>query len=110
MTARVLDGKAVAAVVKAEVAVAVSGLGYRPGLATVLVGDDPASHAYVRGKRRDAEEVGITSIHHELTGDTRTEELDELIESLNSDDTVDGILVQLPLPSGLDSEQIVERR
>lgn len=109
MTARVLDGKAVAAAVKAEVTDEVSGLGYHPGLATVLVGDDPASHAYVRGKRRDAGEVGITSIHHELSGDTTTEALDELIATLNSDDEIDGILVQLPLPAGLDSEQIVER-
>ncbi|MGF1616332.1 MAG: bifunctional methylenetetrahydrofolate dehydrogenase/methenyltetrahydrofolate cyclohydrolase FolD [Acidimicrobiia bacterium] len=109
MAALVLDGKAVAAAVKAEVSADVSGLGYRPGLATVLVGDDPASHAYVRGKRRDAEEVGITSIHHELSGDTTTEDLEELIATLNCDDQIDGILVQLPLPGGLGSEQIVER-
>ncbi len=109
MSARLLDGKEVAAAVKAEVTAAVSGLGYHPGLATVLVGDDPASHAYVKGKRRDAEEVGITSVHHELRGDTSNEVLEELIATLNGDDQIDGILVQLPLPSGLDSEQIVER-
>lgn len=109
MVARILDGKTVAAAVKAEVTAAVSGLGYRPGLATVLVGDDPGSHAYVRGKRRDAEEVGITSIHHELGEDTGERHLEDLIADLNNDDEVDGILVQLPLPAGLDSELIVER-
>ena len=66
MNAQILDGKMVAATVKDEVAAVVSGLDYSPGLATVLVGDDPASHSYVRGKRRDAGQVGITSIHHEL--------------------------------------------
>jgi methylenetetrahydrofolate dehydrogenase (NADP+)/methenyltetrahydrofolate cyclohydrolase len=85
----------------------VSSLGYVPGLATVLVGDDPASHAYVRGKRRDAEEVGIVSMHHELPADVSQEELGELIGGLNEDDAVDGILVQLPLPGGLDSETVV---
>lgn len=109
MVARILDGKAVAAAVKAEVTAAVSALGYRPGLATVLVGDDPGSHAYVRGKRRDAKEVGIISIHHELGGDTSERDLEDLIAGLNNDDDVDGILVQLPLPAGLDSEMIVER-
>lgn len=109
MSARILDGKAVAAVVKEEVAASVAELGYRPGLATVLVGDDPASHAYVRGKRRDAEQVGIDSIHHELPGDISQTALLDLIDSLNSDAGVDGILVQLPLPGGLNGEETVER-
>lgn len=108
MSARVLDGKAVAAAVKNEVAEAVAGLGYSPGLATVLVGDDPASHAYVRGKRRDAEQVGMTSIHHELPATSSQGEVAGLVADLNSDDDVDGILVQLPLPGDLDSEAIVE--
>ena len=107
MTAQILDGKRSAEKVKAEVSTAVSSLGYVPGLATVLVGDDPASHAYVRGKRRDAEEVGIVSMHHELPADVSQEELGELIGGLNEDDAVDGILVQLPLPGGLDSETVV---
>lgn len=107
MTATVLDGKAVAERVKGEVAAAVAALGYSPGLATVLVGDDPASHTYVRGKRRDAEEVGIRSIHHELDAGVSQSELADLIDTLNRDDGVDGTLVQLPLPTGLDSEQIV---
>jgi methylenetetrahydrofolate dehydrogenase (NADP+)/methenyltetrahydrofolate cyclohydrolase len=108
MGAVILDGKLVAAAVKSEVAESVAGLDYRPGLATVLVGDDPASHAYVRGKRRDAEDVGIISRHHELTAGTSQQELVELIESLNADGEVDGILVQLPLPGGLDTEAVVE--
>jgi methylenetetrahydrofolate dehydrogenase (NADP+)/methenyltetrahydrofolate cyclohydrolase len=87
----------------------VSGLAYQPGLATVLVGDDPASHTYVRGKRRDAAQVGIASVHHELSEATSQHDLEELIDTLNADDSIDGILVQLPLPPGLDSERIVER-
>lgn len=109
MVARILDGKAVAEAAKEEVASLVSGLAYQPGLATVLVGDDPASHTYVRGKRRDAAQVGIASIHHELSDATSQQDLEELIDTLNADDSIDGILVQLPLPPGLDSERIVER-
>lgn len=108
MTALILDGKVVAAAVKGEVAEAVSGLDYQPGLATVLVGDDPASHTYVRGKRRDAEEVGIKSLHHELPADISQDELLAVVRSLNENDDVDGILVQLPLPDGLDGERTVE--
>jgi methylenetetrahydrofolate dehydrogenase (NADP+)/methenyltetrahydrofolate cyclohydrolase len=108
MTARILDGKTVAGQVKQEVAAEVAELGYRPGLATVLVGDDPASHTYVRGKRSDAEQVGMRSIHHELSASTPQAELLGLIASLNADDEVDGILVQLPLPGDLDAEAAVE--
>lgn len=109
MGALILDGRLVARTVKDEVADAVSELGYRPGLATVLVGDDPASHSYVRGKRRDAEEVGIRSIHHELDASTKPADLYAVLEALNSDEEVDGILVQLPLPGELDGEAAVER-
>jgi methylenetetrahydrofolate dehydrogenase (NADP+) / methenyltetrahydrofolate cyclohydrolase len=105
---QVLDGKMVAQAVKDEVAAMVSSLDYQPGLATVLVGDDPASHSYVKGKRRDAEEVGINSIHHEVDASVTQEELIELVETLNADDSVDGILVQLPLPGDLDGEVTVE--
>ena len=70
-----------------------------PGLATVLVGDDPASQVYVASKRRQTEEVGMRSIHHGLGAATPQDELLELIASLNDDETVDGILVQLPCPS-----------
>jgi methylenetetrahydrofolate dehydrogenase (NADP+)/methenyltetrahydrofolate cyclohydrolase len=109
MTARVLDGKVVAAAVKAEVAAGVKDMGYEPGLATVLVGDDPASHSYVRGKHRDAAEVGIRSIHHQLEAGVSLAELFDLIAKLNADDSVDGILVQLPHPAPLDGEATVER-
>lgn len=105
---RVLDGREVATAVKDEVAKAVAELNYQPGLATVLVGDDPASHTYVKGKRRDAEQVGIRSVHHELPATTGQSELLELVASLNRDDKVDGILVQLPLPGDLDGEATVE--
>lgn len=109
MSARILDGKAVAAAVKEEVAASVTHLDYTPGLATVLVGEDPASHTYVRGKRRDASQVGIESIHHELSGDVSQLELLDVIDALNDDDAVDGILVQLPLPGDLNGEMTVER-
>lgn len=109
MAAQILDGKAVAAAVKAEVAKAVEAMGDSPGLATVLVGDDPASHTYVRGKRRDAGEVGIRSIHHELGSEVSQAELLELLDGLNADEEVDGILVQLPLPPHLDGEEVVAR-
>lgn len=109
MTAQVLDGKAVAAAVKAEVTAAVEAMDHSPGLATILVGDDPASHTYVKGKRRDAAEVGIRSVHHELPADVDQAELFDLIHQLNEDDGVDGILVQLPLPSHLDGEATVQR-
>ncbi len=109
MTATILDGKLVASVVKEEVAAAVDALDYVPGLATVLVGDDPASHSYVRGKRHDAGQVGIRSFHHELEATVSQGELEALIDGLNANDEVDGILVQLPLPGDLDAEAIVAR-
>jgi methylenetetrahydrofolate dehydrogenase (NADP+) / methenyltetrahydrofolate cyclohydrolase len=107
MSATLLDGKLVAAVVKAEVALGIKKLGRSPGLATVLVGDDPASQVYVRGKRRDAEEVGMVPIHHHLPASIPQKELEGLIESLNNDPAVDGILVQLPLPGDLNGESAV---
>jgi methylenetetrahydrofolate dehydrogenase (NADP+)/methenyltetrahydrofolate cyclohydrolase len=107
MPARILDGKESARKVKAEVAAIVASLPFQPGLATVLVGDDPASHAYVKGKRSDAEEVGIRSFHHQLQADVSQSSLETLIDELNHNDDVDGILVQLPLPAGLDPERVV---
>ena len=96
--AQIIDGKAVAAKVREEVKREVEAMDRRPGLATILVGDDPASAVYVRMKREDSAEVGIESFHHEPGGDVAAEELAELIRSLNADDRVDGILLQLPLP------------
>jgi methylenetetrahydrofolate dehydrogenase (NADP+) / methenyltetrahydrofolate cyclohydrolase len=109
MGAMILDGKLVAATVKSEVAAALKNLTRPPGLATVLVGDDPASRSYVRGKRKDAEEVGMISIHHQLPASVSQREIEGLIDHLNTDETVDGILVQLPLPEGLNSQAVVER-
>ncbi|MDE0231736.1 MAG: bifunctional methylenetetrahydrofolate dehydrogenase/methenyltetrahydrofolate cyclohydrolase FolD [bacterium] len=102
-------GEAASAVMK-EVAAGVADLarsGYVPGLATVLVGDDPASHTYVRAKRRDAAKVGIRSIHHQLEEIPSQEELEDLVNGLSADPGVDGILVQLPLPEGLDEGRVV---
>jgi methylenetetrahydrofolate dehydrogenase (NADP+)/methenyltetrahydrofolate cyclohydrolase len=102
VSAAVIDGKAVAERVRARVAAEVAQLPRPPGLATVLVGDDPASAVYVRMKRADSEEVGIASFHHEPGGDVSADELGALLQSLNDDEQVDGILLQLPLPEHLD--------
>ncbi|HEY5684262.1 MAG TPA: bifunctional methylenetetrahydrofolate dehydrogenase/methenyltetrahydrofolate cyclohydrolase FolD [Acidimicrobiia bacterium] len=112
MTAITLDGKAVAEAVKTEVAARVEALSQRGksvGLATVLVGNDPASHVYVRNKRRTAEELGIESIHHELADTATQDQVESLIAELNARPTVDAILVQLPLPGDLDGEAAVQR-
>ena len=104
--AQIIDGRAVAANVRERVAAEVAELragGLSPGLATVLVGDDPASHVYVRMKREACEQVGIESIHHELAADTPQDELEELLERLNADPAVSGILLQLPLPQQIDT-------
>ena len=112
MTARVIDGKAVAAGVRERVAAGVARFaaahdGDAPGLATVLVGDDPASQVYVGNKRRLTEEVGMRSVHHGLEAATAEAELLELVGALNADDAVDGILVQLPLPDQIDTDAVV---
>ena len=107
MSAEIIDGKAVAAKVREEVKREVDGLDRKPGLATVLVGDDPASAVYVRMKREDSAEVGIESFHHEPGGDVVPDELEQLITGLNADDRVDGILLQLPLPGHLDQDRFV---
>jgi methylenetetrahydrofolate dehydrogenase (NADP+)/methenyltetrahydrofolate cyclohydrolase len=113
VAARVIDGKAVAARVRERVATGVAELspriGREPGLATVLTGDDPASDVYVRNKRKACEEAGMRSIHHGLAADTRQEDLVELVDELNADPAVDGILVQLPLPEAIDQDAVVER-
>jgi methylenetetrahydrofolate dehydrogenase (NADP+)/methenyltetrahydrofolate cyclohydrolase len=107
-----IDGAAVAAKVREEVAASVRALaerGVTPGLAVVLVGDDPASRAYVGMKERDCEQVGIRSFDHRLPESTTQDELNGLIESLNADPAVHGILVQMPLPGHLDTEQVIDR-
>jgi len=111
VAARVIDGKAVAAAVRERVKVDVAAYeqetGRVPGLATVLVGEDPASEVYVGMKRRNSEEVGMRSIHHEPEASIREDELLDLVRGLNEDEEVDGILVQLPLPAHIDENAIV---
>jgi methylenetetrahydrofolate dehydrogenase (NADP+)/methenyltetrahydrofolate cyclohydrolase len=109
MSARIIDVKAVAARVREQVAREVAGMDAKPGLATVLVGDDPASAVYVRMKREDSAEVGIESFHHEPGGDVSADELAGLLRELNEDERVHGILLQLPLPGGLDPAAAVDR-
>ena len=107
MTATVLDGKLVAAAVLDEVrdrVAALEAVGKGVTLATVLVGSDAASATYVRSKRRRAAEVGIRSVHHELGADASQDDVTGLLNELNGDRTVDGILLQLPLPAGLDDQ------
>jgi len=112
LTAKILDGKAVAAKERqrsaARAADFVSKFGRPPGLAVVKVGEDPASAVYVRNKRKACEECGITSFAHDLPATTTRAELLGLIDRLNRDDAVDGILLQLPLPKGLDSTEIMD--
>jgi methylenetetrahydrofolate dehydrogenase (NADP+)/methenyltetrahydrofolate cyclohydrolase len=111
MTAKIIDGKAIAEDLRKEIAKGVEELiqagGSRPGLATVLVGENPASQTYVRMKRKACEEVGIESFGHTLPEDASQEQVETLVKQLNADPKVHGILVQLPLPAGLDEEAIL---
>ena len=111
--ANIIDGKAVSAVVREEIAQGVveynERTGFRPGLAVVIVGTDPASQVYVRNKKKACEQVGFNSWVYELPESTTQEELNLLIDQLNEDSLVHGILVQLPLPRHLDEEQVVLR-
>lgn len=111
MTATILDGKATAAAVKAALATRVAALserGITPGLATVLVGDDPGSHAYVGGKHRDCAEVGIASIRVDMPATSTQAEVEAEVRRLNDDPAVTGYIVQLPLPKGLDGNRVLE--
>jgi methylenetetrahydrofolate dehydrogenase (NADP+)/methenyltetrahydrofolate cyclohydrolase len=110
MTATVLDGKAVAARVRGEIAEAAAKLraaGVEPGLAVVLVGDDPASHIYVRNKTTACAQAGIRTFDHRLPATTPETELLALVAALNADPAVDGILIQLPLPTGIDARRVL---
>lgn len=111
MTARIIDGKAIAADIRAEVGQAAKALrakGIVPGLATVLVGENPASHKYVAMKRKACAEAGIESFHHELGQDATQEEVLALVQGLGADPKVHGILVQLPLPPQVDEKTILD--
>jgi methylenetetrahydrofolate dehydrogenase (NADP+)/methenyltetrahydrofolate cyclohydrolase len=111
MTATIIDGKAYAAGLRARLGQAIAGLagqGIRPGLAVVLVGEDPASQIYVRTKARQTTEIGMRSFEHVLPASTPEAELLGLVAQLNADPAVDGILVQLPLPRHMDSQKVIE--
>jgi methylenetetrahydrofolate dehydrogenase (NADP+)/methenyltetrahydrofolate cyclohydrolase len=113
MSAQLIDGKAIAAgvraVVQQRVEARLANNLRRPGLAVILVGNDPASQVYVRNKRRACEEAGLMSRSHDLPADTSQAALLRLIDELNEDPLVDGILVQLPLPDHIDAEAVTER-
>jgi methylenetetrahydrofolate dehydrogenase (NADP+) / methenyltetrahydrofolate cyclohydrolase len=113
MTATIIDGKAYAAKLRGLIAEGVAAFvteaGATPGLAVVLVGDDPASAVYVRSKEKQTVEVGMQSFAHRLPADTAQADLIALIDRLNTDDSVDGILVQLPLPKHLDELAVIDR-
>ena len=111
MTATILDGKATLAAVKSELKVRVAALrerGILPGLGTVLVGDDPGSASYVRGKHRDSAEIGIASIQRDLPATATQAEVEVVVAELNADPGCTGYLVQLPLPAGLDPYRVLE--
>jgi methylenetetrahydrofolate dehydrogenase (NADP+) / methenyltetrahydrofolate cyclohydrolase len=109
MSATVIDGRAVARTVRADVARRVGDLAVSPGLATVLVGDDPASAVYVNSKRKQCVEAGIRDLHQHLPGDIAQAKLEAVVDDLNADPEVTGILVQLPLPDHIDPAQVVNR-
>jgi methylenetetrahydrofolate dehydrogenase (NADP+)/methenyltetrahydrofolate cyclohydrolase len=113
MTARILDGKAIAdnliASLRTRIDARVAAGQSRPALAVILVGGDPASSIYVRNKRRGCEAAGIISLAHDLPETASQAELDALIDTLNADDAVDGILVQAPLPKHLSDDTVIER-
>lgn len=113
MPARIIDGKRVAAELRTALAARIAAFtrerGRQPGLAVLLVGADPASQVYVRNKRRACEQVGIRSFGHDLPADTSQDALLALIDSLNADPAVDGILLQLPLPAHIRPEVVLER-
>ena len=112
MTARLIDGKARAAALREDVGKAVDGItdahDFAPGLAVVLVGDDPASHVYVRNKVEQTTAAGMRSIEHRLPDDTSEAQLLDLVRALNADNAVDGILVQMPLPKHIDTDTVVK--
>jgi methylenetetrahydrofolate dehydrogenase (NADP+)/methenyltetrahydrofolate cyclohydrolase len=112
VTATILDGKATAAAIKDELRArikALSAAGRTPGLGTILVGDDPASHTYVAGKHRDCAEVGITSLRRDLPADASQADVEAAVDELNADPACTGYLVQLPMPRQIDQQAVLER-
>ena len=112
MSARILDGKAAAAAIREDLARRVGELASRgrtPGLATVLVGDDPGSRVYVNAKHRDCAQVGIVSIRRDLPADASQQQVEDVVDELNADPACTGYIVQLPLPPGLDPQRVLHR-
>lgn len=109
MAAKIIDGKAISAAVKEQVRAEIERDNIRAGLAVVIVGDDPASRVYVNNKKKACELCGIQSFEYALPAETTQEELLELVDTLNADKNVNGILVQLPLPKHLDEKAVIER-
>ena len=111
--ANIIDGKAISAAIRAEIKEETESFakenGFRPGLAVIIVGEDPASQVYVRNKRRACEEVGFYSEAYELPAETTQEELNALVDKLNASDKIHGILCQLPLPKHLDENEVIMR-
>ncbi len=107
MSPKILDGKALAAKIKAKIADEVKKMDLRPGLAVILVGDNPASRVYVTSKRKDCDDCGFYSEEYVLPNEAKPEELMELIHRLNDENSIDGILVQLPLPPQFDEKQVL---
>lgn len=103
-----IDGKAISAAVRAEMTAEIAAMSSKPGLAVIIVGDDPASKTYVRNKKKACEQTGIYSEVHSLPADTSQQQLLSLIDTLNKDDKINGILVQLPLPKGLDEGAVIK--
>lgn len=112
MSAQILDGRSMAAVIRAELTARVGVLleqDVRPGLGTVLVGDDPGSRAYVAGKHRDCAQVGIASIRRDLPADATQSDVERVVDELNADPACTGYIVQLPMPAGLDAVAVLAR-
>jgi methylenetetrahydrofolate dehydrogenase (NADP+) / methenyltetrahydrofolate cyclohydrolase len=112
MTATILDGRATLAAIKDELRVRIKALtdsGHAPGLGTILVGDDPGSRAYVKGKHRDCADVGIVSIRRDLPANATQADVESSVDELNADPACTGYLVQLPLPRGLNEQRVLER-
>ncbi|MGQ0625054.1 MAG: bifunctional methylenetetrahydrofolate dehydrogenase/methenyltetrahydrofolate cyclohydrolase [Sporichthyaceae bacterium] len=110
MTAIILDGKATAAAIRAELTVRVAALrelGHTPGLGTILVGDDPGSHSYVAGKHRDCAEIGIASIRRDLPATATAADVERAVAELNADPACTGFIVQLPLPKAVDTNRVL---
>lgn len=109
MSAQLIDGKAVAALLKEQLREQVANLPSKPGLATLLVGDDPASHSYIRSKHKLCAELGMVSLHHQLAADSTQAEVEAVVSQLAVDPKAHGILIQLPLPAHLDEEAILSK-